>query len=263
MLRILLTNDDGIEAPGIRQLAEALITLPDVEIFVVAPAEEKSGVGHGLTYREPLSPQRHAFYDLPVQAWAINGNPADCVKAAYHLLFAGEPKPDIVFSGINVGYNLGRDIYYSGTCSGAREAVILGMPGVALSYGNWEDQENFGSVAKIVQPLLKRFLEQTKAGELPAEVFWNINIPHLPPEKINGIMPAVLSLYHYHDQYHEAETGYWLARTYPQDQKQSAEEDYRLVGEGYIAVTPIHIDATDRTLLAKVQQWFAQTRELS
>ncbi len=259
MLRILVTNDDGIEAQGIRRLAEALVTLPDVEVFVVAPAEEKSGVGHGVTYREPLSPRAHPFYDLPVQAWAINGNPADCVKAAYHLLFADEPKPDIVFSGINVGYNLGRDIYYSGTCSGAREAVIHGIPGVALSYGNWEDQDNFGSVVEIVQPLLKRFLEQVEADQLPAEVFFNVNIPHLPPAKINGIVPAVLSLYHYDDHYHEADTGYWLARTYPQDQEQGTEEDYRLVNEGFISVTPIHIDATDRSLLTKVQQWFSQT----
>lgn len=262
MLRVLITNDDGIEAVGIRRLAESLVALPDVEVFVVAPVEEKSGVGHGVTFREPLSPQKHPFYGLPVKAWSINGNPADCVKAAYHLLFAAEAKPDIVFSGINVGYNLGRDIYYSGTCSGAREAVIHGIPGVALSYGNWEEQENFGAVAAIIQPLLQRFLEQAKAGELPDEVFWNVNIPHLPSADIKGVAPAVLSLYHYHDYYQELENGFWLTRKYPQNREHGAQEDYRLVNEGYISVTPIHIDATDRSLLAKAQAWFSRTEPL-
>ncbi|HZG15633.1 MAG TPA: 5'/3'-nucleotidase SurE [Candidatus Bathyarchaeia archaeon] len=258
MLRILLTNDDGIDAQGIRRLAEALVTLPDLEIFVVAPAEERSGVGHGVTFREALSPQPHEFYGLPVKAWAINGNPADCVKAAYHLLFAEEKKFDIVFSGINVGYNLGRDIYYSGTCSGAREAVIHGIPGVALSYGNWEEQESFGAVSSIVQPLLKRFIQQAADKDLPAEVFWNVNIPHLPAEEIKGVAPAVLSLYHYHDEYQKAEEGYWLGRKYPEEGEHREEDDYRLVNEGYIAVTPVHIDATDRSLLTKVGKWFSQ-----
>jgi 5'-nucleotidase len=257
MQRILVTNDDGIDAQGIRHLAEALLTLPDVEVFVVAPAEEKSGVGHGVTYREPLSPTPHPFYGLPVKAWAINGNPADCVKAAYHLLFAGEKKPDIVFSGINVGANLGRDVYYSGTCSGAREAVIHGIPGVALSYDNWEDQENYGAVTQIVQPLLRRFIAKAKSGELPDEVFWNVNIPHLQPSQIKGIAPAVLSLYHYHDRYLQEEEGYWLSRQYPDDRKHREEDDYRLVKDGYITVTPVHIDATDRSLLSRVHDWFA------
>lgn len=261
MQRVLITNDDGIDALGIRALAEALVTLPDVQVFVVAPAEEKSGVGHGVTYRETLAPTTHPFYGLPVQAWAVNGNPADCVKAAYHLLFAQEEKPDIVFSGINVGSNLGRDVYYSGTCSGAREAVLLGIPGVALSYSNWEEQQNFGEVTEIVRPLLQSFLQRVKNGELPEEVFWNVNIPHLPKEKIKGIVPAVLSLYHYHDRYEKTDSGYLLGRTYELEHDPVDADDYLLVSEGYIAVTPIHIDATDRSLLLQTKTWFSDTNK--
>lgn len=143
-MRILVTNDDGIDALGIQRLAQALLTIEGAEIYVVAPTEERSGVGHGVTYRSALAPELRDFYGLPLKAWAINGNPADCVKAAYHLLFEDGIKPDIVFSGINVGTNLGRDIYYSGTCSGAREAVILGVPGIALSYDNWHAQDDYG-----------------------------------------------------------------------------------------------------------------------
>jgi 5'-nucleotidase len=255
MLRILLTNDDGIEAQGIRRLAEALLDLKNAEIYVVAPAEERSGVGHGLTYRSALAPVSHPFYGLPVKAWAINGNPADCVKAACHLLFEDRRRPDIVFSGINVGTNLGRDIYYSGTCSGAREAVILGVPGVALSYDNWYAQDDFGQVGELIRPLLHMFCEQAAEKKLPADVFFNINIPHLPPEQVKGIAPAALALHHYEDKFDRQDEGYWLTREYPDGQKQSDADDYHLVKNGYITVTPVHIDATDRSLLADMAEW--------
>ena len=255
MLRILITNDDGIEALGIRKLAEALLGLPEVEIYVVAPASEKSGVGHGVTFRSALAPSPHPFYELPVKAWAVEGNPADCVKGAYHLLFDEETKPDIVFSGINVGTNLGRDIYYSGTCSGAREAVILGIPGVALSYDNWFDQENYGDVVEIIRPLLQMFCDQARGEKLVPEVFWNINIPHLPKEKIRGVVPAALAMNHYEDKYNLEAGGYWLTREYPDRSNPAPEEDYYLVQRGYISVTPVHIDATDRVLLEKMLEW--------
>ncbi|MEJ8546764.1 5'/3'-nucleotidase SurE [Brevibacillus borstelensis] len=255
MLRVLLTNDDGIDALGIRKLAEALLALPDLEIFVVAPAEERSGVGHGLTYRSALSPTPHSFYGLPVTAWTIDGNPADCIKGAYHLLFEEGKKPDIVFSGINVGTNLGRDIYYSGTCSGAREAVILGIPGAALSYDNWSDQENYGQVEEIIRPLLQMFCDQAREDRLAPEVFWNVNIPHLAPHEIRGVAPAALALNHYEDKYNLEAEGYWLTREYPDRSNPLPEQDYYLVKRGYIAVTPVHIDATDRSLLDKMLEW--------
>lgn len=254
-MRILITNDDGIDALGIKRLTEALLSLEGAELYVVAPVEEKSGVGHGVTYRSALSPEEHAFYGLPVKAWALNGNPADCVKAAYHLLFEDDKKPDIVFSGINVGTNLGRDIYYSGTCSGAREAVILGVPGVALSYDNWEDQDNYGDVVEIIQPLVQTFGEKALKGELPPEVFWNVNIPHLPKNEVKGILPASLSLHHYEDRYHQEAEGYFLTRTYPDGIPLAEPQDYHLLKHGYVAVTPIHIDATDKGLLKAMDEW--------
>ncbi|GED34203.1 5'/3'-nucleotidase SurE [Brevibacillus centrosporus] len=255
MLRILITNDDGIDALGIRRLTEALLTLEGAEIYVVAPQEEKSGVGHGVTFRSALEPQEHDFYGLPVKAWAINGNPADCVKAAYHLLFEDDQKPDIVFSGINVGTNLGRDIYYSGTCSGAREAVILGIPGIALSYDNWFDQDNYGEVVEMIQPLIQEFSEKAKKGELPQQVFWNVNIPHVPQNELKGIVPASLSLNHYEDKYNKEGAGYYLVREYPEVMPLAEPYDYDLLKHGYIAITPVHIDATDRDLLKQLDEW--------
>ncbi|KQL43869.1 5'-nucleotidase [Brevibacillus choshinensis] len=255
MLRILITNDDGIEALGIKRLAEALLTLEDTEIYIVAPQEEKSGVGHGVTFRSALEPQKHDFYGLPVKAWAINGNPADCIKAAYHLLFEDDQKPDLVFSGINVGTNLGRDIYYSGTCSGAREAVILGVPGIALSYDNWFDQDNYGEVVQMIQPLVKDFTEKALKGELPQQVFWNVNIPHVPLDEVKGIVPASLSLNHYVDKYNQEGAGYFLMREYPAVMPLAEPLDYDLLKNGYIAITPVHIDATDRSLLKQMDEW--------
>ncbi len=254
MQRILVTNDDGIDAQGILRLVEALLTLDGVEVYVAAPSEERSGVGHGVTYRSALSPSEHTFYGLPVKAWAVNGNPADCVKAAYYLLFDKETKPDIVFSGINVGTNLGRDIYYSGTCSAAREAVILGVPGVALSYDNWAAQDDYGQVGQIIQPLLRSFLDHAKRKALPADVFWNVNIPHLDPADVLGIAAAPLSMNHYEDKYH-FEDGYWLHREYPEGLRQDADDDYHQLKRGYITVTPVHIDSTDRTLLTQLNDW--------
>lgn len=254
-MRILITNDDGIDALGIKRLTEALLTLESADIYVVAPVEEKSGVGHGVTYRSALSPEERDFYGLPVKAWAVNGNPADCVKAAYHLLFEDDQKPDIVFSGINVGANLGRDIYYSGTCSGAREAVILGIPGVALSYDNWEDQDNYGDVVEMIRPLVQSFGEKAMNNELPPEVFWNVNIPHLPLNDVKGILPASLSLNHYEDRYHQEAEGYFLTRIYPDGIPLAEPQDYHLLKHGYIAVTPIHIDATDKGLLKAMDEW--------
>jgi len=255
MQRILVTNDDGIEAQGILRLVEALLKLEGMEIYVVAPSEERSGVGHGVTYRTPLAPTPHSFYGLPVKAWAVNGNPADCVKAAYYLLFDDGVKPDIVFSGINVGTNLGRDIYYSGTCSAAREAVILGVPGVALSYDNWAEQDNYGQVGEIVMPLLRTFLKQCSEKSLPHDVFWNVNIPHRQPADVRGIAAAPLSLHHYEDKYHMEEEGYWLQREYPEGIPQDIDDDYHQLKRGYITVTPVHIDSTDRTLLERLRDW--------
>ncbi|TPG69425.1 5'/3'-nucleotidase SurE [Brevibacillus laterosporus] len=255
-MRILLTNDDGIEALGIRTLAEALLPLQDLEIYVVAPSEERSGVGHGVTFREALAPTPHDFYGLPVKAWSINGNPADCVKVAYYLLFKDQERPDLVLSGINVGANLGKDVYYSGTCSAAREAVILGIPAVALSYDNYHNQASFGEVGSIIGPLLQQFMEQTKQKQMPEKVFWNVNVPDLPENQVKGITPAVLAFDFYNDVYSPAETGYFLGREYPdQWDTQGEQEDFRLLKSGYMTVTPVHIDSTDRKLLEQMKEW--------
>lgn len=255
MLRILVTNDDGIDALGIRRLVEALLSFTDIEIIVAAPSQEQSGVGHGITYREALSPLAQGFYDLPVQAWKVNGTPADCVKAAYHLLQEEGKKYDLVFSGVNVGNNLGRDVYYSGTCSAAREAVILGIPSVALSYDNFFHQDNYGDVVEMIRPVLEEFLNKAKNEDMPSEVFWNVNIPHISKDEVKGIAPAVLSLYHYEDKYHLEHEGYWLRREYRGAEEHPENEDYRLLKSGYITITPIHIDSTDRSLLDEISNW--------
>lgn len=168
-MRILITNDDGIHAPGLQAL-EAAVKLLGWEATVVAPISEFSQCGHRVTTHqplkvEPLGPQRHA----------VHGAPADCVRLA---LFALDVKPDLVLSGVNAGGNMGQDIVISGTVSAAREAAYHGVRGFALSHYlirelpvNWERTAAW----------VARILAETHAQPQPEKTFWNINLPHLPP----------------------------------------------------------------------------------
>ncbi len=168
-MKLLLTNDDGIDAPGLQALAEAAAGLGDVQI--VAPAECHSGGGHRVTTSGPLVVERQGHHRI-----AVHGTPADCVRVA---LLRVVPDVEWVVSGINSGGNLGADVYLSGTVAAVREGVLLGKPGVAFSYYRRRDAEfDWPQAARWAKRVLPVILAQPWAPG----VFWNVNLPHLPPD---------------------------------------------------------------------------------
>jgi len=170
-MKILLTNDDGIEALGLKALVRALEGW--AEVAVAAPDEERSATSHSVTLRRPIS-----LREVGPRRWAIAGTPVDCVHLAVLKLL--DFRPDLLISGINQGANLGCDIIYSGTVAGAREAALLGVPAFAISLNTWNSHPNFEPAAEFAVKLARRILEKG----LSPSTFLNVNVPDLPPAEI-------------------------------------------------------------------------------
>src|SRR5512146_2661814 len=171
-MHIMVTNDDGIHAPGILALAAALAELG--EVTVVAPDRERSAAGHSLTLHSPLR-----VFELRDGFYAVDRTPTDCVNMGIHSLLPF--RPDMVVSGINHGPNLGDDITYSGTVAAAMEATLMGIPAMAVSLATHEPSSHFSAAAAVAV----RVARQVVANGLPADTFLNINIPDCPPEAMN------------------------------------------------------------------------------
>lgn len=250
MYRIVVTNDDGVSALGLYKLVQSLEGL--AEIIVVAPDQERSAEGHRITVREGLTVKKVDFHGMDIEAWAVNGTPADCVKMAVNVILKDQ-KPDVVISGINAGINLGKDIYYSGTVSAAREAVIHGLPAIAVSYDNHFHRLDFGEVEKIVRPIWK----DIRIKDFPLDVLLNINVPHVPEAEVKGVLATRLDIHHYEDRIDkkQGEKGaeYWLEREYFKEH--GTDNDYAAVKNGYVSITPVHIDSTDRELMKEMKTW--------
>ncbi len=171
MPKILVTNDDGVHAPGIKALAEAMRPLGDV--IVVAPHQESSAIGHALTLRRPLR-----LETFGPDIYAVDGTPTDCVNIAVAVLLKGQ-LPDLVVSGINTGWNLGDDVTYSGTVAGALEAALLGAPAIAVSLMRTRDWTfDFAPSAAVAHDMAKHVLREG----LPDRVFLNVNVPRGTPK---------------------------------------------------------------------------------
>ena len=245
-MRILVTNDDGFMAGGIRTLAAAAGRLGTVE--VVAPDREQSATSHSLTLHYPLRVRRAEEH---VQV--VDGTPTDCIVLGLGELLDG--RPDYVLSGVNHGANLGDDVLYSGTVAAAMEATILGIPSVALSYTG-RDHENLPAWSDVLTRLLERLLMR---GEFPAETLLNVNLPAVPPADVKGVKVTTLgrrayvgSLTRAHDP--NGREYFWIgggeSRWWGAD-----ESDFRAVHDGYISVTPLHLDLTNYRLLEALGQW--------
>ena len=241
---VLVTNDDGINAPGLAALAEALAPLGDV--YVVAPEREQSTVGHALTLHRPLRVDR-----LAERRFAVNGTPSDCVNLAVLGLLPAEPK--LVVSGINHGSNLGDDVTYSGTVSAAMEGTLLGIPSIAVSLVGPE-QGGFGEAGKIARLIAMRTLVEG----LPAKTLLNVNVPGGRPK---GIRFARLG--HREDKWTTAggkgrrgKTYYGMGAGPPLWDDREA-TDIIAVQDGYAAVTPLHLDLTHYGALRRLGDWEA------
>lgn len=235
MKRILVSNDDGIQAPGLRALAEALEPLG--EITVVAPAFEQSACSHSLTLHHPLR-----IREVGTRRIAVEGTPTDSVLLAVNELL--DAPPDLVVSGINQGPNLGEDVIYSGTVAAAMEGAILGIPSVAVSLASYEFAD-FSGAAEAAARLVARILE----ASCPSRFLVNVNVPPLPREAIRGFRATRLGNRIYPDVIVKKKDPrgrdyYWIGGGAP-SWTASPDSDYAAVSEGYVALTPLLMDLTD------------------
>jgi len=237
---ILISNDDGIHAPGLAALKAALSTLGSV--LVVAPDVEKSAFGHGITMMNPLRMaevhKNGKFFGL-----SVTGTPADCVKLALHGLMPSYPK--LVVSGINFGPNTGTNVIYSGTVAAAREGTIFNIPSLASSLQSWKKGVDFDVAAEYTRRLAAWMLNH----ELPAGVLLNINVPGGPEAEIRGVKVTRLARYRFNDSYEirqdpRGRTYYWLAGEEAEIVDPMPDQDAVALEAGFVSVTPLGYDLT-------------------
>ncbi len=235
---ILLTNDDGIHAEGLRKLRIAAAKLGQVRI--VAPENEQSAVGHSITLYDPIK-AHEVTKDGKFYGYGIGGTPADSVKLAVYSLL--RRPPDLVISGINNGSNLGINVLYSGTVSAATEAAILGFPAIAVSLGQKKDPPFDWAL-----PHIERLGAWVLKHGLPRGVALNVNIPALPPDQVRGFKLTRQGLTKFRESFEQREDPrgnlyYWLAGEATAAETE-AEVDVTAVKEGYVSVTPLFYDLT-------------------
>lgn len=249
-MRILISNDDGIHAGGLKALLESLQDLG--EIFVVAPDRERSATGHGITVDRPL---RITPICLPVpvsRAWAVDGTPADCVKLAVEDLLP-EP-PHLVIAGINQGPNLGTDVLYSGTVSAAIEGVINGFPSLAVSLATY-DQMDFSPAGQFIREIVPAIKDN-----LPPDILLNINVP---AGRSKGRRITCLGNRRYINIFHKrtdprGRVYYWMAgEPMDLDDKEPGNTDVEAVRNQYISITPIQLDLTNYRAMHGVENWLS------
>jgi 5'-nucleotidase len=230
---ILLSNDDGIFAPGLQALAKELGNIDDV--VAVAPDREQSATGTSVTLRLPLRVRRVSQIEPGVNTFAVEGSPSDSVILALEKI---APDSGYVISGINNGQNLGDDVLISGTVGAALQGYLRNLPAIAIST-QVGDTNNLGTAARLVRLLLER----VKGGLIPADVFFNINLPDIPLSGIKGIMVTELAHKTHIDTVEEGNDGrreyYWLVRR-KLEHRASDGTDIWAVEHGYISITPLH-----------------------
>jgi 5'-nucleotidase len=249
-MRILVSNDDGIMAPGIRALAETLATAHDV--YVMAPDRERSATGHALTLHKPLRVESVDFIKGVKAAWALNGTPSDCIKLAVGAMM--DSPPDLVVSGINRGPNLGVDVIYSGTVSAAVEGMMMDLKAIAVSLGAFDDLHYQTAAAAIL-----KMVDDVATYPFPPRTILNVNVPSVPPEEIRGSMLTKLGVRRYHDKFESRQdlrgrTYYWLAGEVVEVDEEST-ADVTALKQNLISITPVHYDLTCYPLLQDMQAW--------
>ena len=247
-MHVLVSNDDGVDAPGIRHLSEALRAAGH-RVTVMAPDRDRSGASNSLTLDQPIRASRRDEH-----TWSVAGTPTDCV----HLALAGmlEADPDIVFSGINNSSNLGDDVIYSGTVAAAMEGRCLGLPAIAVSLATRDHHAlHWESAARAAVEICARLV----ADPLPADTILNVNVPDLPWHEIRGYEVSRLGNRHraepcIRQQDPRGRTIWWIGPP-GTAQDSGAGTDFHAVQQGYISITPIHVDLTRYQALENVAQW--------
>ena len=249
-MHILLSNDDGILARGLHVLEQACEPLG--ELSVVAPDREQSATSHSLTLHHPLRPVR-----LGDRRWQVDGTPTDCVLLAAQALLT--TAPDVVISGINHGPNMGEDVLYSGTVAAAMEGLALGIPAIAVSFAGSVQRADamLETQVEAVRGLLRHLLS---LPALPRDTLFNVNLPAVPGSEIKGVRLTRLGRRVFSDSITRMKDPWgreilWIGGgsvewSGPED------SDFRAVRDGYISVTPLHLDLTHRDILATSADWW-------
>ena len=251
-VRILLTNDDGIHAPGLRAIYDALALVPGNEVQVVAPAAEQSGVGLSITYLHPLMVDEVFQDDGTHFGWAIHGSPADCVKLGM-LEYCQEP-PDLVVSGINSGTNAGINVLYSGTVAGAIEGAFFGVTSIAVSQATIAPPD-YHRAAKMTVNLIEQIVQASpKPGTL-----WNLNFPESEPGPPQGVKVVKMGVRRHLDVMEKRQDPrgrpyFWSGLDPIKNHAMEPGTDLKELSEGYITLTPLHFDLTERQLVEELQK---------
>jgi 5'-nucleotidase len=245
-MRILVTNDDGYMAVGIRTLAAAAHALGEVN--VVAPDREQSATSHSLTLHHPLRVRTAAD-----GSQVVDGTPTDCVMLGLAELL--DNKPDFVLSGVNHGSNLGDDVLYSGTVAAAMEATTLGIPAIAFSFAG-RDAELIPQWERTISTLLQQLCTRSA---FPVDTLLNVNLPNVNPADVKGVRITTLGRRAYEGSLTRAldpngKEYFWIGGG-ASKWWGSAESDFRAIEDGYISVTPLHLDLTNYKLLEEIGRW--------
>ena len=252
MALILLTNDDGIFAAGIQAMRQELERIGGHEVWAVAPDRERSASGHAITMYRPLFPVKADIPGAQSPCYSVTGTPADSAKLAIEALLPR--RPDLVISGINRGANLGTDVFYSGTVAAALEGPILGIPAIAASLDSWHSKD-YSVAARFTAELALKVL----ADGLPPGTLLNVNIPGRSQEPPKGVRVTRVGRRLYKDQWDKrvdprGKTYYWLAGELAEVEN-GPDTDVKAVEEGYISVTPIHLDLTRYDQMDRLKGW--------
>ncbi|MGP1569671.1 MAG: 5'/3'-nucleotidase SurE [Eubacteriales bacterium] len=255
-MKILVTNDDGINAEGLRNLVEVL--KDKAEIYISAPDGQRSAASHSISLHNPIM-AKEVKYEGAVRAFSVSGTPADCVKVGLRILLSDGIDIDMVFSGINHGANMGMDTHYSGTVSAAMEAAICGVLGVAVSIDTMKKVPDYFDAANyVVEKTFDKICEERK--RLGIAVL-SINIPDIPKKDLKGIKQTELGIRDYSGWFEppiKNDDGDWQFKYNGLPQKDlSVEKNYDTIAveSGYASITPLRVNFTHRELLDDIMDW--------
>jgi len=251
-MKILLSNDDGVMAEGIKALTTELSK--EHEVYVVAPDRERSAAGHSLTLHTPIRVEELDSKFGAKRIWITSGTPGDCVKIAINAILSEEEKPDLVISGLNHGPNLGADILYSGTVSCAMEGAMMGYPAIATSLTTMRnDYEDF----KVAAEFIAEMIQKLDAYKIPPRTILNINVPGLEKDDIAGIAVTELGSRMFTDAYEKrvdprGKVYYWMAGELI-NEPEDASTDIAAVRNNMISITPVTYDMTRVNIMEELQ----------
>lgn len=249
-MRILLSNDDGILAKGLSLLERACETMG--ELYVVAPDREQSATSHSLTLHHPLRPVR-----LGERRWQVDGTPTDCVMLACEALM--DARPDFVISGVNHGPNMGEDVLYSGTVAAAMEGLALGIPSIAVSFAGsvLRSDALLDTQVGLLRTMLERLISMPN---FPANTLFNVNLPAIAADQVKGHRLTRLGRRVFSDSIAKMQDPWgreilWIGGG-SVEWSGPPDSDFRAVHDGYVSVTPLHLDLTHNVILDSAADWW-------